>query len=46
MFKLEEKNKLDVQDGDYRDEQAGSIGHILDRIATAAEQLADAAGEQ
>lgn len=34
-LELERQNNIAVQSGDYTDEQAGGIGEILSRIATA-----------
>jgi len=39
-LELERKNNIAVQNGDFTDEQAGGIGEILSRIATALESKA------
>jgi len=36
-LELERQNNIAIQTGDYTDEQAGGIGEILSRIATALE---------
>ena len=36
-LELERQNNIAIQAGDYTDEQAGGIGEILSRIATALE---------
>jgi hypothetical protein len=39
-LELERQNNIAVQNGDYTDEQAGGIGEILSRIASALEERA------
>lgn len=39
-LELERQNNIAVQNGDFTDEQAGGIGEILSRIATALESNA------
>ncbi|MDP1539505.1 MAG: hypothetical protein Q8L72_02495 [Moraxellaceae bacterium] len=40
VLELARQNNIAVQGGDYTDEQAGGIGEILSRIATALEKRA------
>lgn len=39
-LEFQRKNNIAVQSGDYKDEQAGGLGEILSRIASALEEKA------